>query len=161
MKRWAIAPVLALAVLPMTGCEDILFDDPEHTYNGPSLVEFAPVLPAGNYVRTITFTRTATANQNTSVRVNFITAQASNGVSGTITRVSTSTAVENTHYRFTSGANYTIAAGAYSVDVPIEVLSAGLTPGQSVSLVLELTPGQGYDVSAKYRTFSLTLRRTT
>jgi hypothetical protein len=161
MKRLAIAPVLALLVLPMTACEDLLFDDPEHTYSGPPLVEFAPVLPAGNYVRTITFTRTATANQNTNVRVNFITAQASNGVSGTLTRVSTSTAVEGTHYRFNSGAHWSIAAGAYFVDVPIEVLSSGLTPGQTVSLVLELTAGQGYDVSARYKTFTLTLRRTT
>jgi len=161
MKRSAIAPVLALLVLPLTACEDILFDDPEHTYSGPPMVEFAPVLPAGNYTRTITFTRTATTNQNTTVRVNFITAQSSSGVTGAITRMSTSTAVEGTHYRFTSGANWSIAAGAYFVDVPIEVLATGLTPGQTVSLVLELTPGQGYDVSAKYKTFTLTLRRTT
>ena len=160
MKRLIMAPVLALLLLPAAACEDILFDDPENIYNGPPMVEFAPVLPAGSYARTITFTRTATANQNTSVRVNYIAPSPSSNVAGEITRVSTSTAVEGTHYSFPNGSSYTIAAGSNSVDVPIEVLAAGFTPGQSVSLVLELAPGQGFQVSENYKRFTFTLRRS-
>jgi hypothetical protein len=159
MKRFAMAPVLVL-LLATTACEDLLFDDPEHTYNGPPTVEFAPNLPAGNYTRTITFSATATANQNTNVRVNYI-ATASNGVSGEIMRDAASTAQEGTHYRFTSGTGWSIPAGEWSVNVPIEVLSSGLNPGQTVTLILELAPGQGFEVSEKYKRFTLTLRRTT
>jgi len=159
MKRLALAPVLVLLLLPIAACEDLLFDDPEHVYSGPPTVEFAPVLPAGNYTRTITFSSTATADQNTNVRVNFIATSAS-GASGEIMREASSTAQEGTHYRFTSGSSYSIATGSWFVDVPIEVLSSGLTPGQSVTLVLELAPGQGFEVSEKYKQFTLTLRRT-
>jgi hypothetical protein len=160
MKRFVMVPVLALLLLPVAACEDILFDDPEHVYDGPPMVEFAPVLPAGTYARTVTLTASTTANQNTSVRVNYIAASASANVTGEITRVSTSTAVEGTHYRFTSGNSYTIAAGTNFVVVPIEVLASGFTPGQSVSLVLELVPGQGFQVSENYKRFTFTLRRS-
>lgn len=151
---------LAWLILPITACEDLLFENPDHVYTGPPVVEFAPVLPAGNYTRTITFTRTATANQTTNVRVNYVSASPGANVTGDITRVSTSTAVEGTHYRFTGGTTYTIQAGANSVDIPIEVLATGFTPGQSTTLVLELTPGTGYGVSEKYKRFTLTLRRS-
>ena len=160
MKRFTIVPVLALLVLPVVGCEDVLFDDPEHLYDGPPQVEFAPVLPAGNYARTITFTATATTNLPTSVRVNYIAAPPSADIGGDITRVSTSTAVEGTHYRFVSGNHYTIKAGSNSVDVPIEVLAAGFAPGASVTLVLELSPGTGFEVAEKYKRFTFTLRRS-
>lgn len=160
MKRLWIVSVLALLVLPASACNDILFDDPEHVYDGPPVVEFAPVLPAGSYVRTITLSGAAPANQTTNVRVNYIAASPGSGITGEIVRAGNSTAVEGTHYRFPSGSSWTIAAGANSVDVPIEVLSAGLSAGQSVTLVLELTPGQGYGVSTKYKTFTLTVRRT-
>jgi hypothetical protein len=160
MNRRLLIPVLALAALPLVGCEDVLFDDPQQIYDGPAQVEFAPVLPAGNYARTITFTSTATANQTTTVRVNYIAAAPSSDVAGDITRVSTSTAVEGTHFRFTSGSHYTIKAGTNSVDVPIEVLAAGFAPGASVTLVLELAPGSGFEVASKYNRFTLTLRRS-
>ena len=160
MKRWAIAPLLALTVLTTAGCEDLFFDDPEHTYPGPPVVEFAPVLPAGNYVRTITFARGATTNQTSSVRVNYIAEPAAAAVSGQIVRVSTSTAVEGTHYRLTGGDTYTIPAGANFVDIPVEILAAGLANGASVTLVLELAPGQGFGVSEKYKRFTFTLRKT-
>jgi hypothetical protein len=156
-----MAAVLALLVLPSAACEDLLFDDPVHTFNGSPVVEFAPVLPAGSYTRTITFTRTATANQTTNVRVNYVAASPASNITGEITRVSTSTAVEGTHYRFTSGSTFTIQAGTNSVDIPIEVLATGFAPGQSASLVLELMPGSGYEISEKYKRFTLTLRRST
>lgn len=159
MKRLAMAPVLALLLLPAAGCEDILFDDAEHVYDGPPTVEFAPVLPAGSYARTVTFTSTATANQTTSVRVNYIAASPGS-VSGEITRAANSTAVEGTHYRFTSGNTYSMSAGTWSADVPIEVLANGFAPGQSVTLVLELAPGSGFQVSENYKQFTLTLRRS-
>jgi hypothetical protein len=160
MKRLLKISVLALLVLPAVGCEDVLFDDPDHVYNGPPQVEFAPVLPAGNYTRTITFTATSTTNQTTTVRVNYIAATPSADVGGQITRVSTSTAVEGTHYRFTGGNTYTIKAGSNFVDVPIEVLAAGFASGASVTLVLELAPGTGFEVAEKYKRFTLTLRRS-
>ena len=160
MKRLLMIPVLALLVLPVVGCEDVLFDDPEHVYSGPPQVEFAPVNPAGNYARTITFTTTATANQPTSVKVNYIAAPPSADVSGDITRVSTSTAVEGTHYRFTSGSRYTIKADSNSVVVPMEILAAGFAPGASVTLILELVPGTGFEVAEKYKRFTFTLRRS-
>ena len=160
MKRLLKISVLALLVLPAVGCEDVLFDDPDHVYSGPPQVEFAAVTPAGNYTRTITFAATATTNQTTVVRVNYISAAPPADVSGDITRVSTSTAVEGTHYRFTSGARYTIKAGSLSADVPIEVLAAGFAPGASVTLVLELSPGTGFEVAQKYKRFTLTLRRS-
>lgn len=160
MKRWMIAPVLSLLALGTTACDELLFEDPQHTYNGPPMVEFAPVLPAGNYVRTITFTSTATANQSTTVRVNYISAAPSADLNGDIARVSTSTAVEGTHYRLPSGARYTIRAGTNSVDLPVEVLAAGFAPGATVTLILELAPGTGFGVSEKYKRFTFTLRRT-
>jgi hypothetical protein len=160
MKLRTMAPVLALLVLPTTACEDILFDDPEHVYDGPPVVEFAPVLPAGNYTRTVTLARTATDNVMTTVRVNYVSAAPTGNVTGEITSVNTSTAVDGTHYRFTSGSHYTIAAGSNFVDVPIEVLAAGLAPEQSVTLVLELLPGDAFQVSEKYSRFTLTLRRS-
>jgi hypothetical protein len=94
------------------------------------------------------------------VRVNYIAETPASNVTGSIVREATSTAVENTHYRFTNGSSFTIPAGSHSVDVPIEVLASGLAPGQSVSLVLELAPGQGYEVSENYKRFTLTLRRS-
>ncbi len=160
MKRVMMLPVLAVLALPLVGCEDVLFDDPDHTYSGPPQVEFAPVLPAGTYVRTITFTSTATTNQTTSVRVNYIAPAPPSDVGGDITRVSTSTAVEGTHFRFTSGAHYTIKAGTNFVDVPIEVIASGFAPGATATLVLELTPGSGFEVATKYSRFTLTLRRS-
>jgi len=160
MKRLQIVPVLALLVMPVVGCEDILFDDAQHIYDGPPQVEFAPVLPAGTYTRTITFTSTATTNQTTTVKVNYIAAAPPADVGGDISRVSTSTAVEGTHFRFTSGSHYTIKAGSNSVDVPIEVLAAGFAPGASVTLVLELAAGTGFQVATKYSRFTLTLRKS-
>ena len=160
MKRWMITSALGLLVLSTTACEDLLFDDAEHIYNGPPTVEFAPVLPAGNYARTITFTAGSATNQTTNLRVNWITAAPSADMSGDITRVSTSTAVEGTHYRFPAGARYTIRAGTNFVDLPVEVLAAGLAAGTTVTLTLELAAGTGFQVSTKYKTFTLTLRRT-
>jgi hypothetical protein len=94
------------------------------------------------------------------VRVNYIAAAPSGNVTGTIVREGSSTAVEGTHYRFTAGSGYTIAAGTNFVDVPIEVMRSGFSVGQSVTLVLELEPGQGFGVSENYKRFTLTLRRT-
>jgi hypothetical protein len=161
MKHRFFMPVMAVLMLSTAGCEDLLFDDPEHIYDGPPMVEFAPSLPAGNYVRTISFTRTATTDQTTNLRVNYIAESPSADVTGTITRVGTSTAVQGTHYQITGGGNYTIKAGSNSVDIPVQVLNANLAPGQTVTLVLELAPGTGFQVSTKYKTFTLTLRRTT
>lgn len=158
-RRWFAGVALAAIALLNTGCEDLLFDDPEHLYDGPPVVEFAPVLPAGNYARTITFTRTATADQSSIVRVNYVSEAPSSPVTGTITRVATSTAIAGTHYNLTGNGTYTIAAGTNSVDLPIQILNAGFAPGQSVTLVLELVPGDGFGVSTKYKTFTFTLRR--
>lgn len=156
---WRLVTMVAIMTTTTTGCEDLLFDDPEHLYDGPPVVEFAPVLPAGNYARTITFTRTATADQSSIVRVNYVSEAPSSPVTGTITRVGTSTAIAGTHYNLTGNGTYTIAAGTNSVDIPIQILNAGFAPGQSVTLVLELTPGDGFGVSTKYKTFTFTLRR--
>jgi hypothetical protein len=117
--------------------------------------------PAGTYARTITFARGATTDQNSTVRVNYISAPPSSDVSGEIVRVSTSTAVEGTHYRITGGSSYTIKAGSNSVDVPIQLLAGGLANGASATLVLELAPGQGFEVSEKYKRFTFTLRKST
>jgi len=160
MKRWIMFPVVGLLALGTTACDEFLFEDPDHTYDGPPMVEFAPVTPAGNYVRTITFTRTATTDQSTAVQVNYVAPSPSADITGDITRVSTSTAVEGTHYRITGGMRYTIRAGTNSIAIPIDVLNTGLAPGATVTLVLELVPGTGYQVSTKYKTFTLTLRRT-
>ena len=162
-SRWRsrLIPALALIALTSTGCEDVLFDDPEHEFNGPPMVEFAPVLPAGNYTRTITFTRTATTDQTATLRVNYIGEAPAADVTGTVTRAGTSTAVQGTHYQITGGGSYTIGAGTNFVDIPVQVLNAGLQPGQTVTLVLELVPGTGFQVSEKYKRFTLTLRRTT
>ena len=161
MKRLAILPVVAALALTTASCDSLLFDDPEHVYTGPPTVEFAPVLPAGTYARTITFTRTATADQTSTIRVNYISEPPSSDVTGEFTRVSTSTAIEGTHYRIANGSRYTIRSGTNFVDIPIEILAGGLAPGATVTLVLELTPGQGFEVSEKYKRFTFTLRRTT
>jgi hypothetical protein len=156
-----MAPVLGLFLLPTTACEDLLFDDPSHTYDGPPVVEFAPVIPAGNYSRTITFSATEITNQTVNVRVNYIAKPSSTALTGEITREVSSTAVEGTHYRFTSGSgSYTIPAGGSFVDVPIEFIGAGLDPGESVTLVLELVPGADFGVSENYKQFSFTVRKS-
>jgi hypothetical protein len=160
MKRFLIVPILALLVLPVTACEDVLFDDPDHVYDGKPQVEFAPVLPAGTYVRTITLPAASPSNQTTNVRVNYIAAPPSADIGGDITRVSTSTAIEGTHFRFASGSHYTIKAGSNSVDVPIEIIASGFAPGASVTLVLELADSDAFDVATKYGRFTLTLRRS-
>lgn len=160
MKRTAIAPMLAAVVLATVSCEDILFDDPQHIYDGPAMVEFAPVLPAGSYTRTITFASSSTTNQNVSVRVNYIAVPPTADVSGDFTRATTSTAVEGTHYRIPGGNRYTIPSGGNSVNVAIELLAAGLANGATATLVLELLPGQGFQVSEKYKRFTITLRKS-
>jgi hypothetical protein len=160
MKRWTIIPAVALLLLPTAGCEDLLFDDPEHVYNGPPTVEFAPVLPAGTYARTVTLGATAPSNATTNVRVNYIAAASTGNVSGDIMVVSSSTAQEGTHFQFTGGKTYTIPAGSNFVDVPIEVLASGFDAGESVTLVLELAPGSNFQVSENYKQFTLTLRRS-
>jgi hypothetical protein len=160
MKRWMMIPAVALLLVPTAGCEDLLFDDPEHVYNGPPTVEFAPVLPAGSYARTVTLGATAPSNATTNVRVNYIAAAPSSNVTGDIMIASSSTAQEGTHFRFTGGRTYTIPAGANFVDVPIEVLASGFARGQSVTLLLELAPGSNFQVSENYKQFTLTLRRS-
>jgi hypothetical protein len=161
MRRWVIAPVLAVLILPTMACEDLLFDDPEHVYSGPPMVEFAPVVPSGSYTRTVTLGATATSNTMTTVRVNYIAAPPSSAVNGQIIREGTSTAVEGEHYRFASGSGaYTIAAGTNFADVQIEVLADGFDAGESVTLVLELADAESFEVSENYKLFTLTLRKS-
>jgi hypothetical protein len=156
-----MAPVLGLLLLLTTACEDLLFDDPSRVYDGPPVVEFAAVVPAGNYSRTVSFSATETTNQTVNVRVNYIANPASEDLTGEITQEASSTAVGGTHYRFTSGSgSYTIAAGASFADVPIEFLGAGLDPGESVTLVLELVPNEDFGVSENYKQFTFTVEKS-
>ena len=160
VKRWAMAPVLVLLVLSTAACEDLLFDDPSQIYEGPPTVEFAPVLPSGNYTRTVEIDAGSTSNVMTTVRVNYIANPPSSDVSGQIMREGSSTAVEGTHYRFASGSNsYTIASGTNFVDIQIEVMGSGFADGESQILVLELADGADFEVSENYKTFTLELEK--
>jgi hypothetical protein len=124
------------------------------------MVEFAPVLPSGNYTRTVTLDAGETTNVMTTVRVNYIADPPTNDIGGQIMREASSTAVEGTHYRFASGSStYTIASGLNFVDVQIEVLGAGFADGESVTLVLELADGEAFDVSQNYRLFTFELEK--
>jgi hypothetical protein len=153
-------PTLLAGVVAASGGCDLLMDETDHTFNGPPTVEFAPVLPSATYALTVTFPDGATTSQTVNVRVNYISAPPSANVTGEFAAVGTTTAVEGTHYRLPNGNSYVIAAGANSVDIPIELLGAGLADGANVTLVLELMPGSGFEVSENYKRFTVTSRKT-
>ena len=151
MERRVIRLLLVAGfALAATSCDSI-FEPRDHVYDGPPLVEFAPVLPAGNYTRSVSFPAGSTATNAVNVTVQYIGPPPSSNVSGTFTVGGT--AVRDTHYSVAS-TTYTIAAGSNSVSIPISILGGGLANGQSVSLLLELVPGD-VGVSENYKQFTI------
>jgi len=158
MNRRTIQGLLVGTVLVLSGC-DALFQDPDHEYGGPAQVEFAPVLPSGAYTRTVTFQAGNNAVQRTTVRVNYIAPPPRSAVMGGIRLSEGSAAGHGTHFRMPEGWQYTIAPGTNSVDVPVELLGSGLSNGGSITLVLELAPGEGFQVAERYKRFTITVRK--
>jgi hypothetical protein len=105
---------------------DSLFDtgDTEKAYDGPTVVEFAPLSRQVN-----------TNVGTTSIRVQLIGPQRPSATTVNISVVSTSTAVAGTHYSLPS-TSVTIPANESFVNVPISIVRGSLNPGQSVQLRL-------------------------
>lgn len=136
---------------------DALLEPRDHAYDGPPVIEFAPVLPSGDYSRQVTFPPGSTAPENVTVRVQYVGPPPDNEVNGEFALGASTTAVSGTHFTMPTG--YTIPAGENRVDVVLELNSAALAADESVTIVLELTPGQDFDVSENYKQFTITLHK--
>lgn len=147
---------LALAVaLGGLACDDgLLFEDPDHTYDGPPLVEFAPTLPGGTYRVEVTFAEDSGEAETVSVGVQYVGEPPQSAVNGSFS-IAGGNAVEGEHYTLPEGSSFTIPAGENRTDVPVELLGAGLANGEAVALTLELADGEAYEVSANYSEFQI------
>lgn len=156
MSRWITTAALAgLVVGGTAACSDLLFDEADHSYDGPPLVEFAPDLPEGDYSVEVGFAADSEETETVTVTVQYVSAPPEADVTGELAEGEGTTAVEGEHYALTDDGGYTIAAGRNSADVQVELLGAGLENGQTVSLVLELTDGDGFQVSENYDRFEI------
>lgn len=159
MHRHASRLLLAALVVGSAGCSDILFEDPDKTYDGPAVVEFAPVLPDGTYVRRISFPAGSSATQGVNVGVNYVASPPSSAVNGEVAVASGTTAVEGEDFVL-SARGFTIPAGENVGTIPVEVRAAGLDDGETVSIILELQEGSGFQVSPNYRTFEIRVSKS-
>lgn len=144
------AVVLAIG---LAGCSDVLFDDVDKTYDGPPMLEFAPVMPDGTYVQRVTFTAGSTDSETVNVRINYLAAAATSSVEGEVAVGSGTTATDGEHYRLST--TFSIPAGENTTALPVEILGTGLADGESVSLFLELQASAGIQVSPNYATFEI------
>ncbi len=151
-SRRSLAVAVIMAVL--VGCNSP-FDTRDHLYDGVTLVEFAPVMPAGNYTRQVGVPVEAEAPVPAQVRIQYISSTPPSGtVTGTIRVVETSTASEGRHVTFPDGRTWSIREGEFFTDLAVQFIPAGLSAGESVTLILELEDGEGFQASPNYRLFT-------
>lgn len=159
MRRTLLLLALGLTGGATVSCSDILFDDPDHTYSGPPVIEFAPSLPSGSYVRTVTFDADSDESRTVSLRVNYVSDPPETAVNAEFRVGDGSSGVQGQHFELPDGTTFTIAAGENFTHIRVEALGAGLSNGESVSVFLELVDGQAYQVSANYKVFELRIEK--
>lgn len=141
MKKLAFIAILGLL---LTGCDD-LFDkgDAEAVYDGPDVVEFAPLQSE------------VTAGATRTIKVQLISSEglASSDLSISFSVDGASTAVEGTHFNIVSSSPVTISAGTASTDVVIATI-AGSAP-ERVRLTLNLEGGSGVEASPNLATHNM------
>lgn len=159
MRHQILKPLLVAGVaFAVSSCNGIL-EPTNHAYDGPPVVEFAPVLPAGNYTMSVSVPSNSTADQTVSVGVNYVGPSPSHDVTGSFTLASGTTAVEGTHFTVSSK-TYTISSGSNSTTIPVTIHGGALQNGGSATIVLELAaPGSGVGVSANYKQFTISISK--
>lgn len=150
--------LVAGVVLTAPSCDSIL-ESRDHTYDGPPLVEFGPVLPAGTYTLPVSLAANSVEEVPVSVRVNYVGPSPKQNVTGTFTLASGTTATEGTHFTVSGGKSYTISAGTNSTDILITVHGGAVQNGETVTIVLELDPGQAFIVSENYKQFTISVSK--
>lgn len=160
MSRWMSMPLLTVLAAGAAACE-LPFDEADNVYDGPPLVEFAPVMPEGSYSVGIDFGAGSDETRTVTVRVQYISAPPAADVTGEIMIADGSSAVEGEHYALPDGTDYTIPAGQNAAEVRVDLLGRGLDDGQSVVLVLDLVEGEGFDVSPNHKQFQITASKAT
>lgn len=125
--------IIALLPLLLTGCLNDLFDkgDTEKVYDGPPLLEFAPLQQEVNLT-----------DGTATVAVQLIGEQRDSGLAVSFSVNGSSTAVAGTHYNITTSSPVTIAAGTSAVNIEIELIDGSLASG-SVNLILDLEGADG------------------
>lgn len=150
MKAFKFLFVLLLSAGFLTGC----FEDKDTSYQGPTLVAFSPRLGTANtYTQPVTVP--ATGNSNIVVKVHLVGPHQSSDT--TVNFEVSGTATSGSQYTI-SGNSTTIPANSSFGDINITALGAGLTPGQSRTIVLTLTGGT-FAVSENYKTYTITLTK--
>lgn len=133
--------LLILLVLPLlfVGC-DSLFDkgDVEKTYDGPAVVEFAPLLAEA---------KLSAGTQN--IKVQLIGEQRGSDLS--VSFSIGGDAVEGTHYTISSSP-VTISANSSSADVVITLIDGSLAVDEEVELLLNLEGGDGVEAAENLKT---------
>lgn len=125
--------IIALLIpLLFVSCDD-LFDkgDVEKKFDGPAQVEFKPLQQEADQ-----------ADGSFDVTIQLIGEARDSDLSVSFNVDGSSTAVEGTHYNL-NGTSATIASGSYSVDVTIDLINGVLSPGDEVSLILNLKDADG------------------
>lgn len=155
MKARCVRPLLVVgALLAATGCDSLL-EPRDHTYDGPPVVEFAPVLPDGTYTLSVSFAAASTETRAVTARVQYVGSAPEREITGEFTVGDGSTGVEGTHFTIPGGKRFTIAAGSNHADIPVQLHGAALEPGETVTIVLELVPGDEIGVSENYKRFTI------
>lgn len=147
---------LALAV---TAC-DSLMEPRDHEFDGPSTVEFAPVLPSGSYTLSVELDAGSTQDETVDVGVNYIGPPPSSAVSGSVSVTGESSAVEGTHVTLSDQGGYTIASGENTTDVPVTIHGDALADGEAVTAVLELSADGDVEVAANYDSFTIEISKS-
>jgi hypothetical protein len=150
--------LLAGVALAASSCDGIL-EPRSHVYDGPPVVEFAPVMPAGTYTLPVSLVANSAEDREVSVRVNYIGSPPRQNVTGAFTLASGTTAAEGTHFTIPAGKSYTIPAGSNRTEVPITIHGGALENGQSMTIVLELVPGDNVGVSENYKRFTIAMSK--
>jgi len=169
-----LSGVLVAAFL-LTGC----FDEVTKVYDGPPVVEFAqyqqPFAPAtgnANYTSTVTFgaaTGSATAELplklqliaphfDSDAAIGFEVVGERLDADGEV--VSTTTAVEGTHYNVTNANNQAVFAANSSVTtVDVVAIADNLSPGESVRMILMLTETNVLAPAENYKYYTVIIRK--
>lgn len=154
MSYRTILSSLVAGVVVTTAACDTLLEPRDHVYDGPPVIEFAPVLPSGAYSVAVDFAAGADETREVTVGVQYVGPPPESDVTGQFALGSGTTAVEGTH--FTAPDGFTIAAGSNRTDVAVELDAGAFEDGESVEVVLELTTDGGVEVSENYRQFTIT-----
>ncbi len=157
MKTLKLLLVLLLSSGFISGC----FEDEDHRYDGPVVIEFAPTpgTSGGNgaKVRTVTIPAANNGTVNVAVKVQLVGPWQSSDAN--VPFEVSGTAVRGTNYEINGNA-VTIPANSSSADINIAVNGGSLTPGQSRTIILTLTNGGTFAPSENYKTYTVTIAKS-